>query len=93
MGSRIAEFNIDVVVHLARVLKGMLDEYLTELLSLIFGSDAKRSEGKDLLSLTVSSSGHALVFITLPIISPSFSRTKASSEIKSGWLRARSKRL
>ena len=50
--ARIAEIDVHVVAHLARHLKGMLNQNLAELLPLIFGSNAKRPEGKYLTALT-----------------------------------------
>ena len=49
--ARIAEIDVHIVAHLASNLKGMLDQHFAELLPLIFGSNAKRSEGKNLLAL------------------------------------------
>ena len=51
--ARIAEIDVHIVAHLACHLKGMLDQELAELLSLIFWSNAKRPEGKYLLPVTV----------------------------------------
>ena len=50
--ARIAEVNIHVVAYLACNLEGMLDQKLAELLPLIFGNNAKRTEGKYLLAVS-----------------------------------------
>ena len=51
--ARIAEIDVYIVTHFACYLKGMLDQYLAELLPLIFGCNAKRSEGEYLLTFAV----------------------------------------
>ena len=51
--SGVAKVDVHVVAHLSCDFKGMFNEKLAESLSLIFGCDAKRSEGKDLLALSV----------------------------------------
>jgi len=48
----IAEVDVHIVAHLPCNLKGMLDQKLAELLPLVFGCNAKRPEGKDLLAVS-----------------------------------------
>ena len=49
----VAEYDVDVISHLACCLKGMLDQYFAEFLPLVFGRNTKRAKRKDFFPCAV----------------------------------------